>query len=59
MKHKDKEKLLSENNLCISVPNTKVGRMISALIDDYISKHPNEFKQCIIFDAKYPQNKHN
>ena len=46
------EDLLSGNNLCISVPDTEEGKMISAFIDNYIKEHPDEFDKCLVFDGK-------
>ena len=48
------ETLLDSKDLCISIPNTEKGRMISAFIDAYIKEHPEQFDKCLVFDKKLP-----
>ena len=49
------EALMTGDDLCISVPNTEFGRMISAYIEDYIIENPDQFDKCLVFDEKSSQ----
>ena len=45
------EILLTGKDLCISVPDTEKGSMISAFIDDYRKEHQDEFEKCSVIDV--------